>query len=110
MLLPVGGQGPPAPVWVPEKTPYAQTLLRSLSVANDFSAYRPSGMKDSTAFIQSAYCCRVRTSASGSAYAANVALGLQYALHPSHPFPVSHASKNFAAIPVIDVIGPTPFR
>src|SRR5215471_1590734 len=109
MLLPVGGQGPPAPVCVPEKTPYAQTLLRSASVANDFTAYRPSGMKVRMPFIQSVYCCSVRTSANGSACAANVAPGLQYTLHPSQPFPVSQASKNFAAVSVI-VIGPTPSR
>ena len=33
-----------------------------------------------------------------------VAFGWQYALHPSHPFPVSQASKNFLAIPVIGVM------
>jgi hypothetical protein len=29
---------------------------------------------------------------------------MQYTLHPYHPLPVSQASKNFEAIPVIDVM------
>src|SRR6185295_8150792 len=62
-------------------------------------------MNPSKPFIQSVYCCRVFTPASGSACAEKVASGWQYALHPSHPFPVSHASKNFLAIPVIGIMG-----
>src|SRR5882724_955389 len=65
-------------------------------------------MNASKPFIQSVYCCRVFTPASGSACAEKVASGLQYALHPSHPFPVSQASKNFLAIPVIGVMGLSP--
>src|SRR4029453_10580831 len=56
--------------------------------------------------IQSAYACKVRTSASGSAWAEKVALGLQYALHPSQPLPVSQASKNCMATCLIDAMGP----
>src|SRR5437867_10182089 len=52
-------------------------------------------------FIQSVYCCSVRTSASGSACAENVASGLQYCRQPSHPFPVSHAAKKSLATAVI---------
>jgi len=79
------------------ETAYAQTLSRSSSVANDLSAYRPSGINVSNPFIQSVYCCKVRVSASGSACAENAAPGSQYSLHPSHPFPASQASKKFLA-------------
>jgi hypothetical protein len=48
------------------------------------------------------YCCKLFTSTSGSACAENVASGVQYALQLSQPLPVSQASKNFLAIPVID--------
>jgi hypothetical protein len=34
---------------------------------------------------------------------------LQYALHPSHPLPVSQASKNFLAISVTDGMIPSKF-
>src|SRR5439155_1075912 len=52
-------------------------------------------------FIQSVYCCSVRTSASGSACAENVASGLQYCRQPSQPFPASHAAKKSLATAVI---------
>src|SRR6266511_5042899 len=74
------------------------------SVANDFRSYRPSGMNVISPFIHSVYCCRLLTSASGSACAENVASALQYAWHPSHPCPASHASKNFFAVAVIGVM------
>src|ERR1700730_8130086 len=61
-------------------------------------------MNVSKPFIQFVYCSRVFTSASGSACAEKVAFVLQYVLHPSHPFPVSQASKNFWATLVIDVM------
>src|SRR5262245_30120605 len=109
MRLPVGGHGPPGPVCVPENTPYAETFFRSSSVANDLISYRPSGRIPIRPFIHSVYCSSVWTSARGSACAANVALGRQYALHTSHPFPASHASKNSRAIFAIDGMVATPF-
>src|SRR5215472_279392 len=54
--------------------------------------------------IQSAYCCRVFTSASGSACAENVASGLQKVLQASQPLPASQASKNCFATVVIESI------
>src|SRR5690349_16195500 len=61
-------------------------------------------------FIHSLYCCRLLTSLSGSACAENVAFGVQYALQPSQPFPVSHATKNLSATSVIDVMLRTPMN
>src|SRR5262245_26278486 len=61
-------------------------------------------MKPSRPFIQSQYLSSVFTSASGSACAVKVAFGWQYVLQPSHPLPVSHASKNFMATSLIDML------
>src|SRR5215468_8029969 len=60
-------------------------------------------MKPSRPFIQSQYVSSVFTSAKGSACAVKVAFGWQYALQPSQPLPVSHASKNFIATSLIDI-------
>src|SRR4051812_25290321 len=40
----------------------------------------------------------------GSAWAQNVALGVQYAFQPSHPSPASQATKKARAVSVIDRI------
>src|SRR5215470_14995057 len=61
-------------------------------------------MKPSRPFVQSQYLSSVFTSASGSACAVKVAFGWQYALQPSQPLPVSHASKNFMATSLIDMV------
>src|SRR5215471_17742707 len=60
-------------------------------------------MKVSRPFIQSQYLSSVLTSARGSACAMKVAFGWQYALQPSQPLPVSHASKNLIATSLIDI-------
>src|SRR5919201_6551277 len=58
-------------------------------------------MNPISAFIHSVYSESVRNSASGSACAAKVAFGWQYALHPSQPLPVSQASKKPSAVSAI---------
>jgi hypothetical protein len=64
-------------------------------------------MKLSKPFIHSVYCSSVRTSASGSAWAANVASGVHHCWQIAQPLPLSQASKNFLAIVVIEVIADT---
>src|SRR5271165_4840412 len=58
-------------------------------------------MNVSSPFIQSAYSWIVRTSASGSACAEKLALGVQYVWHTSQPLPASQASKNCLATAVM---------
>jgi hypothetical protein len=61
-------------------------------------------MKLSKPFIHSVYCSSVRTSASGSAWAANVASGVHHALQTDQPLPLSQASKNCLAVLVIEIM------
>src|SRR5215471_6732567 len=61
-------------------------------------------MKVRRPFIQSQYVSSVFTSARGSACDVKVAFRWQYALQPSQPLPVSHASKNFIATSVIGIV------
>src|SRR6516162_8943714 len=86
------------------KTAYAETFLRSSSVANDLKSYRPSGIKVSKSFIHSVYRSSVRISTRGSACAEKVASGRHHSLQTAQPFPASHASKKLLAIAVIDDI------
>jgi hypothetical protein len=58
---------PTLAVWVPLNTPYAATLLRMVSVANDFTSYPASGRTVMMAFIQFAYSAKVFPPSNGSA-------------------------------------------
>src|SRR5690348_12115005 len=65
-------------------------------------------MKVSRPFIQSQYSRSVFTLASGSACAAKLASGVQYAWQPCQPLPVSQASKKRSAIAVILAMSKLP--